>query len=314
MSLSKDNTLKVGSNELELVDFRIFKEERDRVYEGIYGVNVSKVREIISLPKLTELPGVPDFVDGIFDLRGVVIPVIDLAKWMGVTVPTSVKIKPRIIIAEFNNILVGFIVHEAKRIRRINWKSIEPASFSSGNGVMDKSKITGVTRIENNEVLLILDLENVVEELGFYQSEVETNVKTEKFEGLALALDDSMIARRLVKDALERIGLTVIEAIDGEEGIIKLEELYKTYGDSLKNKLKIIVSDVEMPKMDGFHFTKQVKDDARFSGIPVIFNSSISDQFSNSRGIEAGGDAYLVKFDATKFYEEVAGLLRKENI
>ncbi len=313
MSLKKDSILKVGSNELELVDFRIFKEERGKVYEGIYGVNVSKVREIISLPKLTELPGVPDFVEGIFDLRGVVIPVIDLAKWMGVTVPERVKIKPRIIIAEFNNVLVGFIVHEAKRIRRINWNSIEPASFSSGGGLLDKSKITGVTRIENNEVLLILDLESVVQELGFYQSEVnlEDGKKIEKFDGLALALDDSMIARKLVKDALERTGLKVVEAKDGEEGLNKLEDLYKTYGKDLNKHLKIIVSDVEMPKMDGFHFTKNVKDDSRYAGIPVIFNSSISDQFSTSRGIEAGGDAYLVKFDATKFYEEVSNLLKK---
>ncbi len=312
MSSKKDSSLRVGSNELELVDFRIFKEQNGKVYEGIYGVNVSKVREIISLPKLTELPGVPEFVEGIFDLRGVVIPVIDLAKWMGVIVPTTVDIKPRIIIAEFNNVLVGFIVHEAKRIRRINWNSIEPASFSTGQGMLDKSKITGVTRIENNEVLLILDLESVVQELGFYQSEVETDLVIEKFEGMALALDDSMIARRLVKDALERTGLKVIEATDGEEGLAKLEELYKTYGSDLNKHLKIIVSDVEMPKMDGFHFTKNVKDDPRYAGIPVVFNSSISDEFSASRGLEAGGDAYLVKFDATKFYEEVASLLKKE--
>lgn len=312
MSLKKDSILKVGSNELELVDFRIFKEELGKVYEGIYGVNVSKVREIISLPKLTELPGVPEFVEGIFDLRGVVIPVINLAKWMGVSIPSSVKIKPRIIIAEFNNILVGFIVHEAKRIRRISWSSIEPASFSTGHGMMDKSKITGVTRIENNEVLLILDLERVVEELGFYQSEVDVSEEVEKFTGVALALDDSMIARKLVKDALEKLGLKVVEANDGEDGFNKLEGLYGTYGDDIQKHLRIIISDVEMPKMDGFHFTKKVKEDSRFKDIPVIFNSSISDQFSNSRGLEAGGDAYLVKFDATKFYEEVADILKKE--
>jgi len=145
-----DNVLLVGSNEMELVDFRICKQEGDKIYEGIYGVNVAKVREIINVPKLTELPGAQEFVEGIFDLRGVVMPVVNLAKWMGITTPDISTIKPRVIVTEFNNILIGFIVHEAKRIRRINWKDIEPASFSSrAGGALDKTKITGVTKIEN---------------------------------------------------------------------------------------------------------------------------------------------------------------------
>lgn len=134
--------LKVGSNEMEFVDFRIFKREGDEVYEGIYGINVAKVREIIRFPKLTELPGTPPFIEGIFDLRGVVIPVVNLAKWMGVDAPDGIEKESRVIITEFNNILIGFVVHEAKRIRRINWKDIEPASFISGDGGMDSSKIT----------------------------------------------------------------------------------------------------------------------------------------------------------------------------
>ena len=105
---------------MELVDFRIFKQAGDKVYEGIYGVNVSKVREIIKMPNLTELPGVPEYIEGIFDLRGVVIPVINLAKWMQINEPKDSAIKPRVIIAEFSEILIGFIVHEAKRIRRIS--------------------------------------------------------------------------------------------------------------------------------------------------------------------------------------------------
>ena len=115
-----DNSLKVGSNEMELVDFRIFKQEEDKVYEGIYGINVSRVREIIRVPDLTELPSTPEFIEGIFDLREVVIPVVNLAKWMGIKEPEEAKQNSRIIITEFNNILIGFIVHEAKRIRRIS--------------------------------------------------------------------------------------------------------------------------------------------------------------------------------------------------
>lgn len=305
-----EGALKAGSNEMELVDFRILKQQNDKVYEGIYGVNVSKVREIIKIPNLTELPGVPEYIEGIFDLRGVVIPVVNLAKWMNIKEPTDIKIKPRIIIAEFSDILIGFIVHEAKRIRRISWSDIEPASFATGMGSLDKSQITGVTRIENDEVLLILDLESVVEELGIYTPKLDIDEdKILNLDGTALILDDSMTARKLVHDALKKMGLKVIEAKDGVEGLQKLEELYKMHGDNLEKELRIIVSDVEMPQMDGFHFAANMKEDPRFTNIPVVFNSSISDHFSELRGKEAGGEAYLTKFDATIFYDEITKII-----
>jgi len=307
-----DKELKVGSNEMELVDFRILKQEDDgSVYEGIYGINVSKVREIIKLPNLTELPGTPEFIEGIFDLRDVVIPVVNLAKWMGVVVPEEAKAQSRVIITEFNNVLIGFIVHDAKRIRRISWNDIEPASFMSNAGSVEGSKITGVTKIEGDNVLLILDLESVVQDLGLYEPDTENLPdKIEVFSGIALILDDSSTARKIVKDAVLKMGFSVVEAGDGEEGLQKLEDIYKMYGNQISDNLKIIISDVEMPKMDGFHFAANVKEDDRFDGIPIVFNSSISDHFSENRGIEAGGEAYLVKFQASTFYDEVARVVR----
>ena len=121
-----------------------------------------------------------------------------------------------------------------------------------------------------------------------------------------MVLDDSTTARKIVKDALQKMGFHVVEAMDGVEGLSKLNDLYETYGDDLPNKLKIIISDVEMPKMDGFHFAAKVKEDERLSSIPIVFNSSISDHFSEGRGEEAGGEAYLVKFQASSFYDEVS--------
>ncbi len=306
-----DNSLKVGSNEMELVDFRILKEEDGGVYEGIYGVNVSKVREIIRVPNLTELPGTPEFIEGIFDLREVVIPVVNLAKWMGVKEPEGAEKNGRVIITEFNNVLIGFIVHDAKRIRRISWSDIEPATFVSGTGSLDGSKITGVTKIEGDNVLLILDLESVVQDLGLYKPDVENIPQgVDDFSGLTMVLDDSSTARKIVKDALEKMGFRVVEAIDGQDALEKLEELYKTYNDNLKEELKIIVSDVEMPRMDGFHFAAKCKEDERFKTIPIVFNSSISDHFSEMRGKEAGAEAYMVKFEASSFYEEVSRVVR----
>jgi two-component system chemotaxis response regulator CheV len=306
-----EDSLKVGSNEMELVDFRIFKQEKDRVYEGIYGVNVSKVREIIKLPKLTELPGTPEFIEGIFDLRSVVIPVVNLAKWMKIEEPEGVEKNSRVVITEFNNILIGFIVHEAKRIRRISWADIEPASFMSNSASIEGSKITGVTKIEGDNVLLILDLESVVQDLGLYEPDTQYNAgEIENFSGLALVLDDSSTARKIVKEALIKMGFNVLEATDGQEGLEKLDELYEIYGEEISKTLKIIISDVEMPRMDGFHFAANAKEDGRFSAIPIVFNSSISDHFSELRGVEAGGEAYLVKFKADSFYNEVARVVR----
>jgi len=313
----EDKTLKVGSNELELVDFRLYKKEPDgSIYEGIYGINVAKVREIIKMPELTELPGSEDFVEGIFDLRGVVVPVVDLAKWMGIKVPSEdeAPIKKRVIITEFNNILIGFIVHDAKRIRRISWSDIEPASFNASQGKLDKSKITGITRIENGEILLILDLESIVEEMGFFESNLEIDEdKLEKFSGIVLLVDDSPTARRIEKEALEKMGFEVIEAANGEEGLQKLEELYALYGEEIKNKLKLILSDIEMPKMDGYHMAARIHEDKRFKDIPLIFSSSISDAFSDVRGKEVGAEGYLVKFNPDKFYQKIIEVLKNHN-
>ena len=305
--------LKAGSNEMELVDFRIIRGSitGGEDYEGIFGVNVAKVREIIKVPHLTELPGTPEYIEGIFDLRGVVVPVINLGKWMQYPAPTK-PVSERIIITEFSDILMGFVVHEAKRIRRISWKDIEPASFAAGSGVLDRSKITGVTRIEDDQVLLIIDFESIVGELGIHDTEQHVStLDFEKIDGIALVLDDSLVARRIVKTSLEELGLSVIEATDGQDGLDKLENMYGIYGDSIREKLRIIVSDVEMPRMDGFHFTSNVKADKRFDNIPIIFNSSISDHFSDMRGKEVGADAYLTKNQTETFHEIILAAIAK---
>ncbi len=305
--MQDDNVLKVGSNEMELVDFRLIKEEDGKRYEGVYGVNVAKVREIIKMPTLTELPGAPEYIDGIFDLRGIVIPVINLARWMNAAEPEESKQHRRVIITEFNNILIGFAVHEARRIRRVSWGDIESASFTSGDsGAFNQTKITGVTKIENDEVLLILDLESIIEEIGLYTPTTEISGEIEHFSGTAMVLDDSTTARRIVKEALEKMGFNVVEAQDGKEGLAKLQEMLNIFGDNIAQELKIIVSDVEMPQMDGFHFASQVKKNDLLKSIPLVFNSSISDHFSDIRGKEAGAEAYLTKFNAETFYREIA--------
>ena len=109
------------------------------------------------------------------------------------------------------------------------------------------------------------------------------------------------------------MGFEVIEAINGEEGLQKLEELYSIYGENVKDKLKLILSDVEMPKMDGYHMAAKIHSDDRFKDVPLVFSSSISDAFSDIRGKAVGAEGYLVKFDSNKFYQQIADVLNKEN-
>ncbi|GAD18416.1 chemotaxis protein [Helicobacter fennelliae] len=299
-------------NEIALIDFRIFEKRDNESYEGVYGVNVVKVRGIMDWSdELSEVPASPDYVLGLLDLRGTIIPVVDLPKWLNIE-PDDKQHRRKIIISEFNNVEIGFVIHEVKRIRHINWKNIEAARFSSSN-IIERGKITGTTRIEDGRTLLILDLESIIDELDFYKQKADSIVNIvegqQKFSGLALVLEDSNVARKRIIKNLHAMGFEVIEAINGEEGKQKLEELYDIYGKDLQSHLKIIVSDIEMPKMDGFHFASEVKKDPRFAKIPLLFNSSICDENSIEKSKKVGSDGYIVKFDPDLFYKEIKKLL-----
>ncbi|GAA7500067.1 chemotaxis protein CheV3 [Helicobacter pylori] len=303
------NDLKLS--EIELVDFRIYGMQEGVPYEGIYGINVAKVQEIIPMPTLFEYPTNLDYIIGVFDLRSTIIPLIDLAKWIGIVPDKRKENEKIVIITEFNNVKMGFLVHSARRIRRISWKDVEPASFSASNSI-NKENITGTTRIENDKTLLILDLESILDDLKL--NEDAKNAKDtpkERFEGEVLFLDDSKTARKTLKNHLSKLGFSITEAVDGEDGLNKLEMLFKKYGDDLRKHLKFIISDVEMPKMDGYHFLFKLQEDPRFAYIPVIFNSSICDNYSAEKAKEMGAVAYLVKFDAEKFTEEISKILDK---
>ncbi|TLE04629.1 chemotaxis protein [Helicobacter bilis] len=314
MEQKKAYQTKISSNEIELVDFRINEQTNGEVYEGIYGINVAKVQEIIQMPETFELPASPDYVIGVFDLRGIIIPLVDLATWLNIKdreadLPLH---KKRVIITEFNNLKIGFLVHEAKLIRRIGGDNVQAAQFSSNSHNLERGKITGTTRIEDGKTLLILDLEGIVDDLDFYsdkQDKKELQEVTKKFSGHVLIVDDSTIARSLLKTNLKKMGFTVIEAHDGEMALQTLNDLYVEKNGNLTSFIRFIISDIEMPKMDGFHFAEIIKSDERFQSIPFIFNSSICDKFSEQKGRDIGADAYLVKFDAQTFYDEIIKIL-----
>jgi len=164
--------LEVGQNRMELVDFRLFSiNENEEEKENVYGINVAKVIEIIKMPEdVSGAPNTSEFVDGMFNLRGYVVPLVNLPKWMGIAEPEDMDRKNfKVIITEFNRVKVGFIVHETTRIRRISWNEISAPELSSVSSI--DSKVTGIIKIENDELLLLLDFESIVDELGFYNKE-----------------------------------------------------------------------------------------------------------------------------------------------
>ncbi|MCC6346379.1 MAG: chemotaxis protein CheV, partial [Nitrospirales bacterium] len=216
--------LKVGMNEMELVVFRMFSAEEGATEAMEYGVNVAKVREIIPMPTLTKVPDMPAYAEALTEVRGEVIPIVDLGKWMKLTPSAALDIRPKVIVLEMLGTTVGMIVHEVERIRRIKWDQIKPppALLQAKHG----GRVTGVTKIdEGNSLLLILDLESVIADIGAFMprhqiavEEIE-RVGKRQLKGTVLIADDSSVARKILKDTLENVGLHIIEAVDGKQAL-----------------------------------------------------------------------------------------------
>ncbi|RMA97507.1 chemotaxis protein [Hydrogenothermus marinus] len=297
--------LETGSNELEIIDFRMYEKLDDgSIYEWVLGVNVAKVKEVILKPSnIVKSPGLPPEAEGMAKIRDKVVPIINLAKWMKIKEPSEDAGK-YVIVMEFLRETIGIIIHEAKRIRRIKWSDIKrpPASIDEKLG----GKVIGVIEIENGQLLLLLDFEGILDELGMIKifgikEEVPEEEVKRKGKFKILILDDSPVARKIIRGILEKDGHEVIEAQNGIEGIDILNKFLKEAqeeGVDITDKIQLIVSDIEMPGMDGLTFTKKVKEHPEFSKIPVIINTSLSDKATTDKSKMVNADAHLVKFDA----------------
>ncbi|MGC8555173.1 MAG: chemotaxis protein CheV [Candidatus Acidulodesulfobacterium sp.] len=297
--------LEVGQNRMELVDFRLFRiDEEGEEREGIYGINVAKVIEIIKMPEdISEAPNTSEFVEGMFNLRGSVVPLVNLPKWMGIIEPEELNRKNfKVIITEFNRIKVGFIVHETTKIRRVSWDDISAPELSSVSSV--DSKVTGIIKVENDELLLLLDFESIVDELGFYNREnMEIETEKNEFGGnkTILIVDDSSAARKIINNALTKEGFKTVLAENGKDA---LDVVYQD-----KYNFSVIICDVEMPVMDGYTFTKTLKSDDKYKNIPIIMHSSLSGAENSDKGTRAGADFYVVKFDPVEFISTIKKVL-----
>ncbi len=296
--------LETGANELEIVDFRMYEIlDNGDTYEWILGVNVAKVREVTRKPdNIVKSPGSPPEVEGIAKIRGEIVPIVNLAKWMKIREPENAG--KYIIVMEFLREIVGIVVHEAKRIRRIKWADIKkpPPSIEERLG----GKIVGVIEIEGGNLLLLLDFEGILDELGMIkifgiEEEVPEEEVERKSQFTILILDDSPVARKIIRGILERDGHTVLEASSGLEGLDILNNLLQkaqSEGKDITDFVQLIVSDIEMPGMDGLTFTRKIKEHPQLSKIPIIINTSLSDKATVDKAKFVNADAHLVKFDA----------------
>ena len=291
--------LKTGQNELEIIDFRIYEDREEGIYEWILGVNVAKVREVLRTPPLTKIPNMPPQVEGMAEIRGELIPVISLAKWMNIKEPPERK--KYLLFMEFLREKVGVIIHKANRIRRISWKDIKKAPDVINQRL--NGRITGVVEVEDG-LLLILDFEGILNDMNLLQV---FNVPTPEEKRLAkkklrvLVAEDSAVARKILKDILESAGHEVILTESGKQAWETLQKIFQEasqYGKSVKDYVDIVLTDIEMPEMDGLTLVNLIKNTPGFLNLPVIVNTTLSDEANQQKAKNVKADDYLVKFDA----------------
>ncbi len=304
---SLETTDKIKDNVMELIDFRIFKKtSTGKTKEQIFGINVYKVKEVIFKPQhINKVPSSKDCLEGMINLRGAVIPVINLQKKLGYDSDTLNS--DYLVITEFNNLICGFMVNEIKKIRRINWENIvaPPPEIKNEYGDL----ISSITLLDTGEIMLIIDFEKIIGDMEDRKFELEVNleeVEKPKECKTILCIDDSSMARMMARKTLESVGYTILEAINGVDGLNVLKEKAKLAAEkneSILNYISGIICDIEMPLMNGFTFTKTMKSDPLLSCLPVVLHSSLSKSVMASKGEDVGAMDFLTKFNANNLIE-----------
>ena len=297
-----------GTNKLEILMFTLGTDTRTGRRE-IFGINVFKVREVMRVPAITRAPEMPDAVEGMVSLRGVLVPVIDLAKYAGV----QTDIKPAImIVTEYNGHTQGFLVEAVDTILRLDWSAMKvpPDMLNTQMGGL----VTAVTELADGRLVMMMDVEKVLAETGHFNDDLA--LKSVQPLGQAgrtvFFADDSSVARKQIERTLEAMGVSHVSAINGVKAWEELQKI-ASYAESMRTPVKdmvqIILTDVEMPGMDGYMLTRKVKEDKRFAGIPVLMHSSLSGTSNQQLGKAVGVDEYVPKFEPQRLAQTLKRLL-----
>lgn len=292
-----------GSNKMELLLFSMGSHE-------IFGINVFKVREVSPTPPITLTPNMPYGVEGVISLRGSIIPVISLIKFIKGE-PASDQLGGTMIVTEFSRHTQGFLVDSVDRIIRVDWDKVKPPEnmLAGQDGL-----ITAITELDDGRLVSILDVERILSEvLG--EKIMPTLPKVDDRHNLTVFFaDDSAVARKEIVMVLDKLGIKYIQANDGLEAWNKLQGIATraaTEGFPVRNQIQLILVDAEMPEMDGYVLTRNIKSDNRFSGIPVVMHSSLSSDANRTMGQRVGVDAYVAKFDPSVLADTLLALLKR---
>lgn len=294
-----ERTNLAGSNKMEILLFSIGSNET-------FGINVFKVKEVTRAVSITKTPNMPHGVDGIASLRGHVMPVLNLASFMGLGDPAEQKV---MMVAEYSRHVLGFLVRDVDRIIRVDWDKVHASEGVSNNS---NNLITAITELPNGTLVSILDVEQILS-TAFGDDVVGKIEKVERgHEKCVFFVDDSTVARRKITEVLEKMGVKNIQAHNGLEAWHRLKGLADSAQHAhtdLHNQIQVILVDAEMPEMDGYVLTQNIKADRRFDRVPVVMHSSLSSEANRATGKRVGVDYYVAKFDSTMLSDTLRPLL-----
>lgn len=299
-----------GTNKLEILLFTLGTDSRTGRRET-FGINVFKVREVMRVPEITRAPEMPPAVEGMVSLRGVLVPVVDLVKFTGVETDNKPEI---MIVTEYNGRTQGFLVEGVDTILRLDWSSIKepPEMFAGHMGGL----VTAVTELPDGRLVMLMDVEKILAETTHADDEfLYTAVKPLDVdeERTIFFCDDSAIARKQIEKTLNAMGVHYHMATNGRqawEGLLKIAEQAEAAHLPVSHFIQLVLTDVEMPEMDGYILTKNIKSDPRFAGIPVIMHSSLSGMSNQQLGRSVGVDEYVSKFEPQRLSETLARILK----
>ncbi|MBB6175991.1 MULTISPECIES: chemotaxis protein [Anoxybacillus] len=278
--------LESGTNELEIVEFLIG--------DNRFAINVIKVKEIIQPIAPTKVPHAHPYIEGIIELRGEVLPLIDLAKALGFG-PSNNPAQDKYIVAQFNQQKVVFHVHNVTQIHRISWKQIEkPSQMYQGL----ESQIIGVVKLNGNMILL-LDFEKIVVDInpqsGINVERVKKLGKRDRSNKKLIVAEDSPLLRKLLHDTLAEAGYVYVEFFEnGEDAFNYLQSIVQK-GKPVESEVQLVITDIEMPQMDGHHLTKRIREDEKLKHLPVIIFSSLITDDLRHKGERVGATAQVSK-------------------
>lgn len=308
MSISSSTILtESGTNELEIIEFHLVKQLPDGSTKTCYyGINVAKVREVIQVPETTDYPNAQPHMVGVFSSRDILTPLVDLAGWLGV--PTKADLEKKfVIVTDFNRMTNGFLIDSISRIHRISWNDVEsPSQFLEAG---EQDCVVAVVRKDGN-LIMILDFEKIIADINPELSMEKYDVKVDRSVDLnqkmvdkrnaktVMVVDDSAFIRSLIQDTLSSAGYNIIACKDGGEAHEKLMEIKRVASEEnvpVTELVDAVVTDVEMPRMDGMHLLKRLRDTEEYKTIPIMMFSSLMSDDNRSKALSLGANDTITK-------------------